>query len=117
MATEGRIARCQGREEGFLKGQIALTKVVPQCNIISQSSWELSSRQFLLGGCSRQPNGRWSEILPRKWQVQAGPNFIKHNPICALILPREEEEEEEEEERLVHCLLSPDEEKEKKETR
>ncbi|KAF7384527.1 hypothetical protein HZH68_014139 [Vespula germanica] len=94
---------------------------------MKESSWELSSRQFLLGGCSRQPNGRWSEILPRKWQVQAGPNFIKHNPICALILPREEEEEEdeeeeeeeeededEEEEDLVRCLLSPDEEKDKK---
>jgi len=26
--------------------------------------------------------------MPRKWQVQLGPNFIKHNRICALILPR-----------------------------
>lgn len=26
--------------------------------------------------------------MPRKWQVQLGPNFIKHNPICALILPK-----------------------------
>lgn len=49
-------------------------------------SWEHGSRQFL-DGCSRRCNGRWSE-MPRKWQVQLGPNFIKHNPICALILPR-----------------------------
>lgn len=46
----------------------------------------MGSRQFLKL-CSRQRNGRRSE-MPRKWQVQLGPNFIKHNPICALILPK-----------------------------
>lgn len=48
--------------------------------------WERGSRQFLKL-CSRRCNGRRSE-MPRKWQVQLGPNFIKHNPICALILPK-----------------------------
>jgi len=48
--------------------------------------------------------------MPRKWQVQLGPNFIKHNPICALILPRRlaaavapwEEEKESKRERERH---------------
>lgn len=63
----------------------------------------MGSRQFLKL-CSRQCNGRRSE-MPRKWQVQLGPNFIKHNPICALILPK----------RLAADAALPDEKEKKKE--
>lgn len=62
----------------------------------------MGSRQFLKL-CSRQCNGRRSE-MPRKWQVQLGPNFIKHNPICALILPK----------RLAADAALPDEKEKKK---